>query len=233
MSFGLRIFAAAFALLASTLADAATAQQPLTAPADVVIHLHASLQNTDFAEGLACELSRVLVAPVRTTSNDLALTRADLATATQLDAVKVRRRFVQATADQPVDQQPGRTYRYLIVPYDLKAEGVNFLFALTMVDDQAASVMSVIRLTPTEPGLSRKHVSDVLGDRLFKLTLKSVAVMSGLRSSGCVMAYPRTLEELDAKAAEFCADDRAALIAAGVLKERPFGACNTVAMAGR
>ena len=229
MSFSLRIFPAAFVLLVSTLADAATAQQPLAAPDEIVVHLHASLQNTDFAEGLACELSRVLVAPVRTTSSDLPLTRADLATATQLDAAKVRRKFVQATADP----QPGRTFRYLIVPYDLKAEGVNFLFALTMVDDQAASVMSVIRLTPTGAGLSRKHVSDGLGDRLFKLMLKSVAVMSGLRSTGCVMAYPRTLEELDAKAAEFCADDRANLVATGVLKERPFGACNTVAMAGR
>jgi predicted Zn-dependent protease len=76
-------------------------------------------------------------------------------------------------------------------------------------------------------------VSDVTGDRLYKLMLKSVALLAGLRTNGCVMAFPRNLPELDQKAAEFCPDDRAALVAAGILKDKPFGACSTVAMAGR
>jgi len=63
--------------------------------------------------------------------------------------------------------------------------------------------------------------------------LKSIALLSGLRTNGCVMAFPRSLDELDGKDAEFCPADKAALIAAGVLKEKPFGACNTVAMAGQ
>jgi predicted Zn-dependent protease len=230
MVFGLRNLAGAFVLLASTLlaSTPASAQQRLVPPDDVVIYLHASLKDTDFAEGLVCELSRVLMAPVRATSIDLPFSREQLATATQLDAVKVGRSFADATADQP-----GRTYRTLILPYDLKADGVNFLFAFTPIDGHTVSVMSIIRLVPSDRGLSRKRVSDIVGDRLYKLMLKSVAVLSGLRGGGCVMAYPRRLEELDAKAAEFCAADHAALVEAGVLKARPFGACNTVAMVDR
>jgi predicted Zn-dependent protease len=45
------------------------------------------------------------------------------------------------------------------------------------------------------------------------------------------MMFPRSLDELDQKPPEFCPNDKAALIAAGVLKEKPFGACSTVAMA--
>jgi predicted Zn-dependent protease len=193
-----------------------------------VIYLHPTLKDADFVEGLACELGRVLVAPVRATTLDLPLTRDLLATPSQLDADKVVPLFARAT-----DGEPGRRFRYLILPYDLKVSGLKYVFANTPIDGGNAAVISVIRLMPTERGLSRKRVSDITGDRLYKLMLKSLAVLAGLRSGGCVMAFPRSLPELDAKPAEFCPDDHAALVDAGVLKARPFGACNTVAMVGQ
>jgi predicted Zn-dependent protease len=143
-----------------------------------------------------------------------------------LDAQKLVPPFAEATA------RGERVFRYLYLPYDLKVTGLNYVFANTNVWGDTVAVMSPIRLIPRDPQLSRKRVSDVTGDRLYKLMLKSVAVLAGLGSSGCVMAFPRSLDELDLKPAEFCPDDKAALIAAGVLKEKPFGACATVAMAG-
>jgi len=216
---------AALALLA---AGVAAAQPRLIAPDEVVIYLHPTLKDADFVEGLVCELGGVLVAPVRATTVDLPLTRDLLATASQLDAEKVNRVFARAT-----DGESGRSFRYLILPYDLKVPGLNYVFANTPADGGTTAVMSVVRLAPSEPGLSRKRASDVTGDRLYKLMLKSVAVLAGLRTGGCIMAFPRDLKELDVKSAEFCPDDRAALVDAGLLKGRPFGACNSVAMVGR
>lgn len=221
-------FGIVVAVLAFFTAGAAAAQPRLAAPDEVVIYLHPSLKDTDFAEGLVCELGRVLVAPVRTTTLDLPLPRDLLATASQLDADKVNHLFARAT-----NGEARRPFRYLILPYDLKVPGLNYVFANTSIDGSNTAVMSVIRLVPTERGLSRKRVSDITGDRFYKLMLKSVAVLAGLRTGGCIMAFPRNLEELDVKPAEFCPDDRAALINAGVLKARPFGACNTVAMVGQ
>ena len=218
-----------FALVALWLfvGGTASAQIGLVGPEEVVIYVHKDMKNTDFVEGLVCELGRVLVAPVRAETSDLPLYRGYLATPAQLDVGKVREPFARATAGD------GRVFRYLLLPYDLKVEGLNYVFANTDIDGGTVAIMSTIRLTPAEPGLSRKQVSDVTGDRLYKLMLKSVALLGGLRTNGCVMAFPRNLPELDQKAAEFCPDDRAALVATGILKDKPFGACSTVAMAGR
>jgi hypothetical protein len=124
---GIGIVTAALSLFA----PAAWAQSALVAPDEVVIYLHASMENADFVEGLVCELGRGLRVPVQSTTIDLPFTRNDLATPTQLDVGKVVRLF-------------GR-----------------------------------------------------------------------------------------AKAAEFSANDRVAMVDAGILKARPVGACNTVAMADR
>jgi predicted Zn-dependent protease len=223
----LRTGAVVAALFWLVVAAAASAQSALSGPDEVVIELHSSLKNTDFAEGLVCELGRVLAVPVSSTTSDLPLTRDLLATASQIDADKLERRFVQAAAPRP-----GRRFSYLIVPYDLKVEGLNYVFSSTS-DVAPAAVMSTIRLMPAAAGLSRKRIADVTSDRLYKLMLKSIAVLAGLRSTGCVMAFPRNLPELDAKSAEFCPADRNGMVGAGILKARPVGACNVVAMADR
>jgi predicted Zn-dependent protease len=220
--------AIAAGLLAFLTAAVASAQPALRGPDEVVIHLHSSLKNTDFAEGLVCELGRVLAVPVSYTTSDLPLSGDLLATATQIDVDKLAHRFVPAAS-----LGTARRFSYLIVPYDLKAEGLNYVFSSTRPDIGPIAVMSTIRLMPTDAGLTRKRVADVTSDRLYKLMLKSIAVLVGLRSTGCIMAFPRSLPELDAKSADFCPDDRSALIAAGILKARPVGACNVVAMLGR
>ena len=214
----------AVALLASI--DRAGAQT-LTAPDDVVIYVHKDMKDTDFVDGLVCELSRVLVAPVRAETTDMPLYQSYLATQTQLDVEKLSAPFAQATATGE------RVFRYLLLPYDLKSEGLNYVFANTSLDGPTVAIMSTIRLVPREAGLSRKRVSDVTGDRVYKLMLKSIALLAGLRGNGCIMKFPRNLPELDEKPAEFCRPDRAALVTAHVLKDKPFGACNTVAMATR
>jgi len=202
--------------------------QTLSAPDEVVIYVHKDLKDTDFVEGLVCELSRVLAIPVRSDTSELPLFRGYLATQTQLDVDKVKGPFDQATVE------PGsRVFRYLILPYDLKSTGLNYVFSSTSLDGPPVAIMSTIRLIPRESGLSRKRVSDITGDRVYKLMLKSVALLAGLRGEGCIMKFPRNLPELDEKPAEFCPADRAALVAAHVLKDKPFGACNTVAMAIR
>ncbi|SKA15312.1 hypothetical protein SAMN02745126_03786 [Enhydrobacter aerosaccus] len=202
--------------------------QTLVAPDEIVIYVHSAVTNADFVEGLVCELGRVLVPKVRAAEIDMRFTQADLATPSQLRVETVGPAFDQATA-----ADRGNAFRYLILPYDLKATGLNYVFSNTFLDGTGVGVVSIIRLMPRDAGLSRKRVSDVTGDRLYKLMLKSIAVLAGLRTDGCIMKFPRTLQELDDKAAEFCPPDRAALVAAGLLKDRPFGACNTVAMAAR
>jgi hypothetical protein len=201
--------------------------QHLVAPDAVVIYVHTGIpeQDTDFVEGLVCELGRVLVAPVRAEKSDLPLYRGYLATPTQLDPLKMRLPFARATAGD------GRVFRYLLVAWDLKIPGLNYVFSSTVPDSEGVAVMSPIRLVPREPGLSRKRVADVTADRIYKLMLKSIAVLAGLHGEGCIMAFPRSLPELDAKSDEFCPNDKAALIAAGILKARASGACNIVAMA--
>jgi predicted Zn-dependent protease len=222
----LRLRALLLAVTGLALADGAAAQT-LTAPDEVVIYVHKDMQDTDFVDGLVCELGRVLVAPVRSERSELPLYRSYLATQTQLDVGKVEVPFDLATASHE------RVFRYLLLPYDLKAPGLNYVFSNTFLDGRMVAVMSTIRLVPRDAGLSRKKVSDVTSDRIYKLMLKSVALLAGLRSDGCIMKFPRDLPELDKKPAEFCPEDREALVAARVVKEKPYGACNTVAMLTR
>jgi len=58
------------------------------------------------------------------------------------------------------------------------------------------------------------------------LILKSIARLAGLTSSnGCILAFPRSLDELDAKSSEFCSDDHALLVDSGLLKAEESGGC--------
>lgn len=202
--------------------------QSFAAPDEVVIYVHKDMKDTDFVDGVVCELGRVLVAPVRSETIDLPLLKSYLATPTQLDADRLRTVFANAT-----ESTDRRIFRYLLLPYDLKVKGLNYVFSSTGLEGLPVGVMSTIRLIPREPGLSRKRISDMTGDRVYKLMLKSVAILAGLRTNGCIMAFPNDLTELDRKSAEFCAPDRAGLVASGVLKDKPYGACNNVAMLGR
>jgi predicted Zn-dependent protease len=142
----------------------------------------------------------------------------------QFSPRKIAPRFWAATAGESELQNP---FRYLILDHDLTVPQLNYVFAETY--RPPLSVISVTRLAPTvAPVAAKKAAIEITLPRVYMLMLKSVAVMAGLRSGGCVMSFPKSLAELDAKPSEYCADDRAALVAAKVIKEIPSASCANV-----
>jgi len=190
--------------------------QTLSAPSEVVLYIHSEMKRTEFVERLECTLKHVLVAPVSTQDLTLSLGSDLLASPTQLDVQKVADRFIQVTAGGP------RTFKYLLLPFDLKDAQYRFVFATSFTNVRASArvgIMSTARLDTRSPNHPDEQNSAQTAHRLYKLILKSVARLAGLKSpDACVLAFPRTLDELDRKSAEFCPDDRAALVEAGILK---------------
>jgi predicted Zn-dependent protease len=192
--------------------------QGLAGPSEVVLYIHSEMKRTDFVERLECALKHILVAPVSTQDLRLALGRDLLASPTQLDVQKVANKFIQATAR---DSGP-RTFKYLFLPFDLKDAEHHYAFATSFSNEQASThvgILSTARLDTRIPNYPNEQNSEQTAHRLYKIILKSVARLAGLKSAdSCVLVFPRTLEELDQKSAAFCPDDRAALVAAGILK---------------
>jgi predicted Zn-dependent protease len=222
-----RLLACLATVAAACLAgEPAGAQASLIAPQEIALYVHPDLENTDFVEGLVCELSRVLAAPVRAATVDLPLRAEYKASPSQLAPAKLAMPFARATARDG----SGRRFRFLLLPYDLKSGNFNYVFAETYGAPYLIGIVSTARLAPADAGLSRKMESDVTLQRVYKLVLKSVARMAGyIKPEGCVLAFPRDLAGLDKKSSEFCDEDRAVLIDAGILKAKPFGACTSVA----
>jgi predicted Zn-dependent protease len=192
----------------------------LVVPAEVVLYLHSDVNNTDFVRPLVCLLQRVLVAPVSTQTLKLPLGPELLATSTQFDVGKVANRFIRATAS---DGTPP-SFKYLLLSFDLKADPWRYVFATSFGDETTSyhvGVVSTARLSVGDPNPQSHRGAETTAMRAYKLILKSIARVAGLHSpDACVLAFPRSLEELDQKSCEFCPDDRAALVAAGVLKEK-------------
>jgi predicted Zn-dependent protease len=226
----IRGFLAGAGLLACAIAASARIAlgQPagsLVAPDEILLYLHAGLKNTDFVEPLVCSLKRVLVAPVDTQSLDVALGPELLASPTQLDVAKVASRFRRATAP---DGSP-RTFKYFLIPYDMKDAQYRFVFATSfgnMSTPYHDGVVSMARLDVSDPNLSRHQRADMVADRAYKLILKSIARLAGFPDvQRCVLAFPRGIDELDRKSSEFCAEDRAALVEARILKSEESAGC--------
>jgi predicted Zn-dependent protease len=209
-----RLFAAA-SLLAS--ASSAPAQE-LVAPAEIALYIHADLKSTDFVQPLVCALQRVLTASVTTQIMDLPLGSELLATPTQFDAGKVADRFIRATAANA----DSRSFKYFFIPYDLKADPWRYVFSTSFGNEKTPyhlGVLSTARLDPGNPRRAHRQGSEITAMRAYKLVLKSIARVAGLKSpEACILAFPRNLEDLDRKSREFCPDDRATLVKAGILK---------------
>jgi Zn-dependent protease len=225
------ITTAALYLLALSYTYTAAAAQwagRLAAPAEVVLYVDSGLRSTSFVEPLLCALRRVLVAPV--SRRDLQLPHGpDLAvTSTELDAHKVRNRFLEATA---ADASPG-TFRYLLLGDDLKVRRRN-VFLLSFGDEttrEHAGLVSTARLDRPRPGVAHGETADILAQRAYKLLLKSITRVAGYRNpQGCILASALGLDELDRNSAEFCYGDRAALVSAGILKAEAGSGCPLVA----
>jgi predicted Zn-dependent protease len=194
--------------------------QGLAGPSEVVLYIHSELRRTDFVERLECALRHILVAPVSTQDLRLALGKDLLASPTQLDVQKVANKFAQATARDGGPQ----TFKYLFVPFDLKDAEHRYVFATSFLSPQGSAhvgILSTARLDTRIPGYPDEQNGEQTAQRLYKIVLKSVARLSGLKSAdSCVLVFPRNLDELDQKSMAFCPDDRTALVAAGILKPK-------------
>jgi predicted Zn-dependent protease len=204
------------------------AQVPLMAPKEIVIYVHEDLPDTDFVDPLVCELSRVLAVPVRTERSSMPIDLGVMASMSELDAAKVLDRLYLATG--PFKQ----AFMYIIVPHGLRSNGGR-VFGTNFGPPYNKGVVSIADLVPVGPGVTPQQATDRTFRRTYKIILRYIAQAAGLwAKTGCVMAMPRGLGELDGKPSEFCEDDRASLVAAGVLKPEPGnGVCGPVAMIDR
>jgi predicted Zn-dependent protease len=192
--------------------------QTLLAPAEVVLYIHSEMKRTEFVERLECALRHVLVAPVSTRELKLVIGSDLRASPTQLDTQKLAKAFVQATANEGGP----RTFKYLFLPFDLKEAQLPFVWNTSFTSPQIPvhiGIMSTARLDPPSPNHPDEQNSSRTTYRLYKLILKSVARLAGLKDpNSCVLGRVRTVEELDRQPAEFCPNDRAALVVAGIVK---------------
>ena len=112
----------------------------------------AALKSRDFIDPLVCALERVLVAPVYALNIGMTFSRDMLATSSQFDVIKV--------ADQPGQaQQNGGSlsFKYLLLPYDLKAPSLRYVFATSFGNQSTHSrvgVVSTARLDVSDPTIS-------------------------------------------------------------------------------
>jgi predicted Zn-dependent protease len=229
------LFAGAWLFLAASAAPAQVAATisdgRLMAPNEIVLYVHAQLKSTDFVEPLLCALKRVLVAPVTVQDLNLPLTSELRASPSQFDVAKIADRFSQATASDG----GLRTFKYLLVPFDMKDAQFRFVFA-TSFGNAATSyhvgVVSMARLEASDSQLSRHQRAEIAALRAYKLILKSIARLSGFPDTQrCILAFPKTLDELDRKSSAFCAQDHAALVAAEILKSEESAGCIYVSQA--
>jgi predicted Zn-dependent protease len=192
--------------------------QELTRPSEVVLYVHSEMKRTEFVDHLECALKHVLVAPVSTQELKLALGDDLRASPTQLDAQKVAKAFTRATANQ----SGPRTFNYLFLPFDLKLGALPFVYDTSFTSPQVSlhvGIMSTARLDTPNPSYPEEQNSSQTAYRLYKLMMRSLAKLVGFKSShSCVLSKLRNVAELDRQSTEFCPDDRAALVDAGILK---------------
>jgi predicted Zn-dependent protease len=214
-----------FSILLAGTSAAPAQEQPrkaggLIAPAEVVLYIQSDLKRTDFVHPLVCALQRVLTVPVFAQTLELPLGSELRATPTQFDVAKVADRFIEWTAGE--GNAP--SFKYLLIPFDMKVEPWRYAFSMSFGDQTTsyhAGVVSTARLVAGNPGQLSRRDSELTATRAYKLILKSIARIAGHRGTdACILAFPNSLDELDRKSSEFCPEDRAALVAAGILKEK-------------
>lgn len=197
----------------------------LVAPDEVSLYLHEQLKNTDFVEPLVCSLKRVLVAPVETHTLNMLLGPEMLASPGQFDVAKIANKFRQATA--PLGNS--YTFNYFLIPYDMKDKQFRYVFATGVGSASTPyhlGIVSMARLESRDPALSRRERAEVTALRTYKLMIKSIARVAGFPDfQRCVLAFPKDLDELDRKSAEFCPQDRAVLVEARILKSEESAGC--------
>lgn len=168
----------------------------MVTPAEVVLYVSPQLKSRDFIKPLVCALERVLVAPVYALKLDFTFSRDMLATRSQYDVEKVANKLVLATEK---DGGP-LTFKYLLLPYDLKDPRFHYVFAMSFGEPHShdhVGVVSTARLDVTDPTRVHHIGAEVTALRVYKIILKSIARLSGLRGPDrCILTFPRSLAEL-------------------------------------
>ncbi|MCC8965117.1 hypothetical protein H8A95_23070 [Bradyrhizobium sp. Pear76] len=134
----------------------------------------------------------------------------------QLDAAKLAVHFNQATI---WDGTAGE-FKYLFLPYDLRAAAGYSTFHATFAVPNLVGAVSTTNLDVRDPNLPQSQMFEIISRRFYKVMIRSIAQSAGLRGEGCTLAFPFGLAALDRKTSEFCPSDLAALVAAGILKEK-------------
>jgi predicted Zn-dependent protease len=202
------------------------AQVKLVAPREVALYVHAEFKNTAFIEPLVCSLRRVLVAPVEARTLSLSLDREMLATPTHFDAVKVAEKFGRATATAD-----SRTFRYFLMPYPIKNPRYPNPASTGFGKGSKPYHIGVIATARLEesidPSLSQRARAELIALRTYKVLIKLIVENAGMPDDlqHCVLAQSRNLEDLDRKPAEFCPQDQATLVEAGILKAKESDGC--------
>lgn len=212
------LLAAIFALLAGP----AVAQVPGVVPRDILIYVHSDMPNTDFVDPLVCALKKTLVAPVRAERFVLPIDTSLLGSLSELSSEKVLGRLYQQTGPY------AGTVMFLLVPYPVLSQG-RPVFGSNFGAPYNKAVVSISSLAALPRGATPAQTTDAIVRRAYKVLLRYVGQIGGFWSNNdCIMKMPHGLAELDAKSTEFCADDRANLVAAGVLKSVPSADCSSV-----
>ncbi len=209
-------------------AEAQLYREPNWAPTAVTIYLHPEVTDRRFLEPLRCALEKVLVAPVLVMQDlPLPLGPELHVNGSQLDATRVLERFWDATSKDGDD----RTFKELIVARDLRDSPYRYVFARMSVFGVANSPAQVISTARYNSRAADQAGGGpaLLARRLYKSILRSVVQSSGhFAMTGCVMAFPMSLEEHDAKPAHLCPADHAVLVRQGVLREREKETCDAL-----
>lgn len=202
--------------------------QSAAVPKELVLYAHQDLEADELVQQLACQLSAVLVAPVRVRPIELPIDLSLVASGNQLDAERVIRRLYTTIANQ---RQFGTdSFVLLLVPYYLYNKHPTF--GTTFGAPYNMGVVSIGSVMSPGADLAVAEVRKVVTSRAFKVSFRYVAHMAGLwERNGCVLEFPYGLAGIDRKPAELCPDDHATLVAAGVVKATPSGACDVIAMA--
>lgn len=200
----------------------ASAQVPDVVPREVVIYVHTDMPNADFVDPLVCALTRALAAPVRAEKFALPIDIGLMGSLHELSSEKVLARLYQQTGPY------AGTVMFLLVPYPILSEG-RPVFGTNYGPPYNKAVVSISSLAFMPRGATSVQAKDAIVGRAYKVLLRYIGQIGGLwNKDDCVMKMPRGLEELDAKPPDFCAGDRALLVAAGVLKNTPAADCSTV-----
>jgi predicted Zn-dependent protease len=209
-------------------AGAATAQVTAV-PKEVVLYVHRDLEADEFVQQLVCELSAVLVAPVRAQPIDLPIDMSLVATGNELDSERVIRRLYPIAGRSR--EFGTNSFGLLLIPYYLR-HGTMSTFGTTFGMPYNMGVVSIGSLTSAGADLGQPEVWKLVARRAFKVSFRYIVHMSGLWDrKGCVLEFPYGLSGVDRKPAELCEDDRATLVEAGIVRAIPGGRCDVIAMA--